>query len=357
MSEETMQAIHLTAPCEADELVPTTVAKPALKPSYALVKVKAFGVNESEVTSRKGQSSADFQFPRILGIEGVGIIDQVNPGSPFHRGQQVATMMGGMGRSIDGSYAEYMLIPEKNLIPFNSQLDWSILGALPEMLQTAYGSISQGLHLQKGDFLLVRGGSSTVGLMASVLAHHLGATVIASTRQDEKLATMKKLGIDYPVLDDQDFSDRVKQLAPQKVDKLLELVGFSTLFDDLRLVKEGGLACFTGALGGQWTLDNFSPFMIPTGVYLTSYAGEAKDLPAEYFEHVLKLIESHQLTVPIARVYHGLGEVGHAQANLESGASATNLPHVNEACPGQPGIRSVQRETRCCPLRVQWQRV
>lgn len=133
------------------------------------------------------------------------------------------------------------------------------------------------------------------------------------------MTTMKKLGIDYPVLDDQDFTNRVKKIAPDKVDKVLELVGFSTLFQDMGLVKAGGLTCFTGALGGQWTLDNFSPFMIPTGVYLTSYAGEAKDLPTKYFDHVLKLIENHQLTIPIAKVYHGLAEVGQAQANLESG--------------------------------------
>lgn len=312
-----MQAIRLTQPCAAADMKPTMVGMPKLKSIYVLVKVRTFGVNESEVTSRKGESSPDFQFPRILGIEGVGVIDQVNANSSFKPGQQVATMMGGMGRgrAIDGSYTEYMLVKEENLIPFESDLDWSILGALPEMLQTAYGSISQGLHVQSGDLLLVRGGSSTVGLMASVLARHMGVKVIATTRNAAKLTTMKELGIDYPVLDDQDFVSRVQKIAPNKVDKALELVGISTLFQDMGLVKDGGLACFTGALGGQWTLDNFSPFMIPTGVYLTSYAGEAKDLPAEYFSHVLNMIEE----VPIAKVYNGLGEVGQAQANLESG--------------------------------------
>ncbi len=312
-----MQAIRLTQPCAAADMKPTMVDMPKLKSVYVLVKVRAFGVNESEVTSRKGESSPDFQFPRILGIEGVGVIDQVNANSSFKPGQQVATMMGGMGRgrAIDGSYTEYMLVKEENLIPFESDLDWSILGALPEMLQTAYGSISQGLHVQSGDLLLVRGGSSTVGLMASVLARHMGVKVIATTRNAAKLTTMKELGIDYPVLDDQDFVSRVQKIAPNKVDKALELVGISILFQDMGLVKDGGLACFTGALGGQWTLDNFSPFMIPTRVYLTSYAGEAKDLPAEYFSHVLNMIEE----VPIAKVYNGLGEVGQAQANLESG--------------------------------------
>lgn len=155
--------------------------------------------------------------------------------------------------------------------------------------------------------------------MAAILAHHMGAKVIASTRNKDKLSNMKDLGIDYPVLDDQEFIERVKNIAPEKVNKALELVGFSTLFQDMSLVREGGYTCFTGALGGKWTLDNFSPFMIPTGVFLTSYAGEAKDLPGKYFNHVLKLIEEKKLTVPIAKVYHSLEEVGEAQANLESG--------------------------------------
>ncbi|WP_076461536.1 zinc-binding dehydrogenase [Limosilactobacillus caccae] len=314
-----MKAIKISHPCAADELVPTEVATPELKPGYALVKVKAFGVNESEVTSRKGESSPDFKYPRILGIERVGVISATNPDSKFRPGQKVATMMGGMGRAIDGSYAEYMLIKEENLIPFDSDLDWATIGALPEMLQTSYGSLTEGLHLQKGDTLLIRGGSSTVGLMAAVQAQRMGATVIATSRNESKLAKMKELGVDYPLLDDDQFEECVMKVAPDKVDKVLELVGFTTLFQDMGLTKKGGLVCFTGSLGGQWTMDNFSPWMIPTGVFLTGYAGESNDLPAEYFNQVLKLVEEKKLVVPIAKVYHGLAEVGAAQANLESG--------------------------------------
>lgn len=313
-----MQAIVVKHPCPAADLQPQLVPRPVVKPGWDLVQVKAFGVNESEVTSRKGGSSADFSFPHILGIEAAGIIAQTGPGTKLQTGQQVITMMGGMGRSIDGSYAEYVLVKEKNLIPFSSSLDWSIIGALPEMLQAAYGSLTQGLHLQAGDWLLVRGGSSTVGLTASILAHQAGAKVLATSRQKSKLAAMKKLGIDYPVLDDANFSQRVKAIVPQ-VDKVLELVGFSSLWQDLRLLKQGGYCCFTGALGGQWTQKEFSPFMIPNGVYLTAYAGEAQDLPAEEFAKILQLIKARQFPVPIAQVYHGLRAVGAAQTNLESG--------------------------------------
>lgn len=228
-------------------------------------------------------------------------------------------MMGGMGRAIDGSYAEYCLVPEKILIPINTDLPWEAVGALPEMLQTSYGSLVEGLNLKKDDFLLIRGGSSTVGLMAAIVAKQIGATVISTTRNPNKLASLKQYGVDYPILDNQDFASEVKKICPQGLDKALELVGTKILSQTMSLVKKAGKVCFTGGLSGNWMIKNFSPFMIPSGVFLTSYAGESKDLPSKIFNQILDLIAKKDLNVPIAKVYHGLDEIGQAQSNLESG--------------------------------------
>jgi len=315
-----MQAIQLKQPCEPDEMVPVDVAKPQLKPGYILIQVKAFGVNESEVTSRKGGSDGDFSFPRILGIEAAGVVTEVNADSPYQPGQQVMTMMGGMGRAIDGGYAEYVLVKEANVIPFISELPWSTLGALPEMLQTAYGSLATGLQLKQGDTLLVRGGTSTVGLMAVVLGKRLGATVIATTRQAQNLATLTQYGADVALQDDASYPAELAKAAPNGVDKVLELVGLTALFQqDLKAIKQGGKACFTGSLAAEWSVDNFTPFMIPTGVYLTSYAGEATDLPADVVADVLKGIEAGSFQAPIGHEYHGLASVGQAHQDLEAG--------------------------------------
>ncbi|MEW4354783.1 zinc-binding dehydrogenase [Streptococcus pneumoniae] len=314
-----MKAIQLDKPCETKDLVPIEVETPTVKEGFALVRVKAFGVNESEVTSRKGESDADFSFPRILGIEGVGVIEEVASHSPFLVGQQVATMMSGLGRSVDGSYAEYMLVAEDKLIPFDSSLDWGKLGALPEMLQTAYGSLTKGLQLQAGETLLIRGGTSTVGLMAISLAKFMGATVFATSRKEDKLEILKSFGCDAPLLDDETLSQQIAAVAPQGVDKILELVGMTTLFQDMIFLKEGGYICFTGALGGGWTMENFSPFTIPKGKYLTSYGGDVEDLPASVFAELLTAIEQGKIKIPIAKIYHGLAQVGQAHDNLESG--------------------------------------
>lgn len=314
-----MQAIKISGPVAANDLKPVEVPTPTPKPGFDVVAVKAFGVNESEVTSRKGESDGDFKYPRVLGIEGTGVVAEPAADSPFAVGQKVAMMMGGLGRAIDGSYAEYCLVPHTAMIPLTTDLDWSIVGALPEMLQTSYGSLNEGLQLKAGESLLIRGGSSTVGLMSIGLGKMLGATVLATTRSQGKVEQMTKLGADHVLIDNGNIADQVHAILPNGVAKALELVGTTTLFDTFAAVKAGGRVCFTGALAGGWEIAHFSPFMIPSGKALSSYAGEANDLPAKVFDQVLAQIAAKKLTAPIAKVYHGLDQVGEAQANLESG--------------------------------------
>lgn len=134
---DTMHAIRLPGPVAPGDMSVTTGPIPLVGPGQVRIRVMAFGVNESEVTSRKGESGPDFSFPRILGIEGVGIVDAVGEGVDLVPGQKVATMMGGLGRAIDGSYAEYTVVTAANAIPFETELGWDVVGVLPETLQTA----------------------------------------------------------------------------------------------------------------------------------------------------------------------------------------------------------------------------
>jgi NADPH2:quinone reductase len=317
---ETMRAIRLTRPGGVGTLMPTEVSKPDVRPGWVRIRVKAFGVNESEVTSRKGESDPEFTFPRILGIEAVGLIDAVPDDSRLEPGQKVATMMGGMGRSFDGSYAEYTLVPEGQVIPFDTALPWETVGALPEMFQTAYGSLTTGLDLHPGQTLLIRGGTSTVGLSAATLAKDMGATVLATTRNPARTDWLRERGVDHPIVDTGHIADTVRTVVPDGVDTALELVGMATLGDTLASVRRHGTGCFTGALGGEWTVKDFSPFgYIPFGVRLTTYGGGADDLPAEVFAKQLDAISEGRLTATIGGVYHGLDQVQQAQADLEAG--------------------------------------
>ncbi|MDQ1030985.1 NADPH2:quinone reductase [Streptomyces umbrinus] len=316
----TMRAVVVTRPGGLDALEIKDVPVPIRKPGWVRIRVKAFGVNESEITTRKGESDAEVTYPRVPGIEGVGVVDETDEDSGLRPGQQVATMMGNMGRSYDGAYAQYVSVPAGQVIPFETSLPWEVVGALPEMFQTAYGSLTTGLDLNAGQTLLIRGGTSTVGLSAATIAKDLGATVLSTTRIPGRAGELRAAGVDHPLVDDGTLADQVRALLPDGVDAALELVGCSALADTLRTVRRHGTVCFTGALAGQWTIPDFTPFMIPSGVRLTSYAGEAADLPADVFAHQLQAIAAGRLKVPVAKVYHGLEQVCDAQADLESGA-------------------------------------
>lgn len=319
---KTMRAIVLYKAGPLENLILEERPVPEIKPGWVRIRIRAFGVNESEVTTRKGLSSPDVTLPRIPGIECVGEVDEAPADSDLKPRQKVATMMGGMGRSFDGSYAEYVVVPVGQVIPFETGLPWNVVGALPEMFQTAYGSLTTGLDLKAGQTLLIRGGTSTVGLSAATIAEAMGVTVIATTRNSERTEMLRKVGVRHVVVDGGNIAETVRKIVPEGVDAALELVGCGVLADTLKAVRVHGTTCFTGALGDQWTMPVFDPFsLIPFGVRLTCYGGKATDLPADVFNCQLEAIAAGQMKVSVAKVYQGLEGVRDAQSDLEAGST------------------------------------
>jgi NADPH:quinone reductase-like Zn-dependent oxidoreductase len=280
-----------------------------------LIRVRAAGLNRSELHTRLGLAEG-VTFPRVLGIEATGEVAAC-PGGEFAVGQQVMTMMGGMGRTFDGGYAEFTCVPAQQVIAFRSDLSWELLGAVPEMLQTAYGSLTIGLDAQPGQSLLVRGGTSSVGMAAAVLAKRQGLTVLSTTRSPEKAERLREIGVDHVLIDDGEVAPRLREILPGGVDLALELVGAPTLRDTLRTLKVHGVACFTGMLSNSWVVENFYPIdYLPQGVRLTAYAGESSDLPADVLEGYLAAAEQDQQLIPLDRVF-GLDQIGAAHEYME----------------------------------------
>jgi NADPH:quinone reductase-like Zn-dependent oxidoreductase len=216
---------------------------PTPKEDETLIKVKAFGINRSEMFTRQG-ASPNVLFPRILGIEAVGLVEEC-PNGKFIKGQQVATVMGGMGRDFDGGYAEFTAPKTRNVRAFESQLSWDVTGAVPEMLQTAYGSLFKSLRLQKDDRVLIRGGTTSIGLAAAAIASGNGNYVAATTRDKSKATAevLEKHGVKRVLIDDGNVHEQVKD---EKFDKVLELVGTTTLRDSLKCMAPFGITCMTG---------------------------------------------------------------------------------------------------------------
>jgi NADPH:quinone reductase-like Zn-dependent oxidoreductase len=217
-----------------------------------LIRVRAFGLNHSEVVTRKGGSGNMVIFPRVLGIECVGEVVEA-PGSSLAPGQRVMAMSGGMGREYDGGYAEYALIPLASVVPVDSTLGWAEYGAVPLTYGTAWGTLA-ALDLDAGQSVLVHGGSSSVGLDIISLAKSRGLVVLATTRNASKAPSLERAGADHVLAVDGDVTPLVRELFPAGIDGLCELIGPIAMAEAFGALKKNGRACITGFLEGYGTL-------------------------------------------------------------------------------------------------------
>jgi NADPH:quinone reductase-like Zn-dependent oxidoreductase len=324
-TSEYMRAVVLREPGPVENLELAERPLPQPKPGWVRIRVEAFGLNRSELHTRVGLAEG-VTFPRVPGIEAAGVIDAVSPGSALRPGQQVVTMMGGMGRTFDGGYAEYTLVPEEQVVPISTDLPWEVVGALPEMIQTAYGSLTTGLDLRSGQTLLVRGGTSSVGLAAAAIAKDMGATVLATTRRADRAGDLAAHGVDHPIVDTGQVAAAVREIVPDGVNAALELVGTPTLPDTLAATAVHGTVCFTGMLSNEWIVEKFYPIgYLPTGVRLTAYTGGAADLPAHVLQRILDQLADGSLRIPIHKVYDGLEQIRQAHTDMEDNAAVGKL--------------------------------
>lgn len=314
-----------------------TVPTPELRPGWILIRVKAFGLNRSEMFTRQGHSP-DVKFPRILGIECVGIVEAAPPDTGFIVGQTVTALMGGMGRQYDGSYAEYTLVPAKQIIPLKnniSNLPWETLAAIPETFLTAWGSLVEAMDVNSGQTLLVRGGTSSVGMAAISIAKDLGLTIVATTRNKNKIDALNNNGADYVIMDNGQIASEVKQLFPDSgggVNCVLELIGTVTLLDSLHAAAPKGIVCNTGILGNEWIIKNFEPILaIPSTVKLTVYKSETITAASstKALERIVDGVAKGCYHVNLDKVFH-FDEIVDAHRYMEENLSKGKLVAVIE---------------------------
>ena len=253
----------------------------------------------------------------------MGLVDETNR-PDLQVGQQVISIMGEMGRAFDGGYAEYVLLPDEQAYPVRTELALESLIALPETYYTAFGSYLN-LKIEEGDRVLVRAATSGVGIaFAKLLKGQFPNVYLAgSSRSLSKEKQLKEAGFNQVILD----KDGVLQTEEQ-FDKVLDLVGPSAILDTFARTADGGIICFCGLLGGQWTIPDFDPIeMLYRNLYLTTFA--SGNVSQDKLQALVDFVERYQVDVRPEKVF-SIEQIQDAHAYLESSQSFGKVIVINK---------------------------
>lgn len=268
MTEKTMHAMYIEEFGGPEQLVLKELPMPVVGESDVLVRVRALGINRAETYMRRGVWGDGV---RVSGIECVGEVEQDATGT-LPPGSTVAAIMGGMGRTRNGSYAQYVAVPATNVFPLKTDLGWTDLAAIPESYATAWSCLFSNLTLKPGHTVLIRGATSALGQAAVNIASQHGANVLGATRSEDKAHLLKSIGVSEVVIEVQELSRSVRERYPEGIDGVLDLLGNSTFQDSLRMVRKGGAVCIAGFLGGAEPVPFDALTSLVPGVNLNFFA-------------------------------------------------------------------------------------
>jgi NADPH:quinone reductase-like Zn-dependent oxidoreductase len=321
-----MHAIVISAPGGPEVLTITELPDPVPATGEVLIRVRAFGLNHAETYMRSG---AWGEVAPVTGIECAGTV-QADPSGQLATGTPVVALLGGMGRTRNGSYAELVTVPASNVVPVRTSLPWAELAALPEVYATAWAGLHQNLVVQPGQTVLVRGATSALGQAAVNIAAGHGAAVIATTRQPARTGMLRDLGATDVLIDDGKLAVQVAERRTVP-DAVLDLVGNSVLRDSLQAVRPRGRVCQLGFLGGLEPVPDFSPLSdLPTGVQLSFYGSAfvlgTADFPLSGIplQQMITKAEAGEYQAKPARVFR-FGEIAEAHRAMESGLAGGKM--------------------------------
>jgi NADPH2:quinone reductase len=323
-----MRAIVLEKFGGLDSLVYKEIPDPEPKPGHVVIEIKAFGINHAEMHMRRGEWA---EAAKVSGIECVGLVKSC-PGGEFPVGAKVAALMGGLGRTINGSYAEYTRARASNVALIESDLPWAELAAIPETYATAWTCLFRNLEIVKGQTLLIRGGGSSFGRAAINMAVNAGVRVIATARSQDRSATLEELGVARVEIEGPDLSQRIAEA--KQLDAVLDLVGNSTILDSLAMLRRGGRACLAGWLGGLAPIEDFNPLLqMSSGVYFTFFGSfvfgtpgfPLSDVP---LQEIAQQVAAGKLKAKPSRVF-GFEEIREAHRVMEAGEAGGKMVVVH----------------------------
>lgn len=318
-----MKAIIINQYGDSDQLVIKDISVPVPQQGEVLIKVKAFGINRAEIDMRKGLWG---DVAKVSGIECVGLIEN-DPSGVLSKGQKVAAIMGGMGLTRNGSYAEYTCLPIQNVFPVNTNLSWVDFAAIPESYATAWSCLHEYMKINENETIFVRGGTSALGQAAiNIAANIKGVTALSSTRSVKRVDALKALGCSEVFIENGMLSQEIRTKYPAGIDSVMDIVGNTTLLDSLKMVKKHGTVCNTGFLGGGEPI-SFNPLTdMPPSVNLNFFASfmfGTDDFPITSIpmQKIVDYVEQGKYKTKPSKVF-SFNEISNAHQVMES----------NEAC-------------------------
>jgi NADPH:quinone reductase-like Zn-dependent oxidoreductase len=318
-----MKAIVISSFGGPEVLTISELPDPVPTADEVLIAVRAFGLNHAEAYMRGGLFG---EVAKVTGIECAGTV-VADPSGRLAEGTPVVAILGGMGRTRNGSYAELVTVPVSNVVPVSTSLPWTELVALPEVYATAWAGLHQNLDLRPGQTVLVRGATSALGQAAVNVAAGAGATVIATTRNPARATLLQRIGAKTVLIDDGRLADQ----QPGEVDCVFDLVGNSVLRDSLRVVRPRGRVCQLGFLGGLAPVTDFNPIAdLPSGVQFSFYASAfvlgTSDFPLSEIPlaDMIGKAEAGLYQAKPARVF-GFDDIVEAHKVMESGLAGGKM--------------------------------
>jgi NADPH:quinone reductase-like Zn-dependent oxidoreductase len=299
-----MRAIVFTQYGDADVLHLEEIAKPEPGPGQVRIAVRVVGVNPIEWKIRSGAMAqgAALEGVQIPGFEAAGVVDAVGEGAGFAVGDEV------VGWTDGGAYTEYAVASSGSIALKPASVSWREAAALPVAGETALRALRL-LDVGKGDVLLVHGASGAVGRVATQLALALGATVVGvggRKAQDD----LKSLGA-IPVLYGDGWADRVREAAPEPVDKVLDAAGFGVLPESVELVGDKARVV---------TIADAAAFEL--GITFSTGAEEEEKVAA--LKEILVLAADGKLHVALGKEYP-LADAADAQRESATGHSGGKI--------------------------------
>ena len=313
-----MKAITVPEPGGPDALVLTDVDTPEPAAGEVLVRVAAAGVNRADTLQRQGHYPPPPGASDVIGLEVSGTVEALGEGvEDWAAGDEVCALLSG------GGYAEYVSVPSGQLLPVPEGVTLADAAALPEVACTVWSNVFMTADIEPGEVLLVHGGSSGIGTMATQLARAYGARVAVTAGSAAKLEACRELGADILVnYREEDFVERIREATDgHGADVVLDIIGAKYLGRNLEALATGGRLVIIGMQGGRAAELDIAMLMGKRAAVIGTTlrarpAAEKAAIVAAVAGHVWPLVEDGSVR-PVVHSRHPLAEAAAAHREIE----------------------------------------